>query len=178
MKVLFLVLMTALIFESVSAQNFIPGSLVMNPYQNSFYHSLPAKDSLSKSKWSINKYSGIQTSFIGWKGGSATTFSMPLGLQLNRKLSEHVYAFAGLQVAPAYVNFNRAFMQSNLTNSKPGFNSLMYQPNGFGMYGRAEMGLMYTNDERTFQVSGSFGVERRQFPQFRDFQTFDRKPKL
>ena len=178
MKVLFLVLITTLIFEGATAQNFIPGSFVMNPYQNSFYHSFPAKDSLSKSKWSVSKYSGIQTSFIGWKGGSATTFSVPLGLQLNRKLSDHLYAFAGIQAAPTYVNFNRAFTQSNFTNGKPGFNSLMYQPNGFGMYSRAELGLMYTNEERTFQVSGSFGIERRQFPQFRDFQNFERKPKL
>lgn len=178
MKVLFLVVTTALIFTGATAQTYIPGSFVMNPDQNSFYHRLPAKDSLSKNKWSISKYGGIQTSFIGWKGGSATTFSSPVGLQLNRKLSDHVYAFAGIQAAPTYVNFNRAFMQSNFANSKQGFNSFMYQPNGFGMYSRAELGLMYTNEERTFQVSGSFGVEHRQFPQLRDFQNFERRPKL
>ena len=178
MKVLLWVIISVFTFKVVSAQSYVPGSFIMNPYQNTFYNRLPIKDSLSKSKWSISKYGGIQTSFTAWKGGSATTFSVPIGLQLNRKISDRVYAFAGIQAAPTYINFNRAFMQSNFTKGNTGFNSFMYQPNGFGMYGRAEVGLMYTNEERTFQVSGSFGVERRQFPQFRDFQTIERKPKL
>jgi len=29
---------------------------------------------------------------------------------------------------------------------------------------------MYTNDERTFRISGSFGIERSQFPNFGGFQ--------
>ena len=175
MKVLLLLLISIFSIHGVSAQNYMPGSYLMNPYQNTFYNRFPAKDSLSKSKWSISKYGGIQTSFIGWKGGAATTFSVPIGLQLTRKLSDNVFAFAGIQAAPTYVNFNRNFMQSNFNSGKNGFNSFMYQPNGFGMYSRAELGLMYTNDERTFQISGSFGVERRQFPQFRDFQSFEKK---
>ncbi|MCY7421882.1 MAG: hypothetical protein LH478_09095 [Chitinophagaceae bacterium] len=175
MKVLLPVLISILSIHGASAQNYMPGIYLMSPYQNTFYNRFPAKDSSSKSKWSINKYGGIQTSFIGWKGGSATTFSVPIGLQLTRKLSDKVYAFAGVQAAPTFVNFNRAFMQSNFNNGKNGFNSFMYQPNGFGMYSRAELGLMYTNEERTFQISGSFGVERRQFPQFREFQSFEKK---
>ena len=174
MKVLLPALILMFVLQSAFAQYYVASSYLMNPYHQTFFNRIPVKDSLSKSKWSLSKYAGVQTSYIGWKGGAATTFSIPVGLQLNRQLSERVFAFAGIQAAPTFINFNRAFMQGgNIGNN--GFNSFMYQPNGFGMYSRAELGLMYTNEERTFQISGSFGVERRQFPQFRDYQNFEKK---
>jgi hypothetical protein len=35
--------------------------------------------------------------------------------------------------------------------------------NNFSLYSRAEIGLSYINDDRTFQISGSIGVERNPY---------------
>ena len=114
-------------------------------------------DSTPNKKWSVSKYIGLTTSYGFFNGGSATMLSVPIGLQLNRTLNKNWIAFAGVSVAPVYINFNHAFVSS--TNNKFG------QGNGFtgnhlDMYSRAELGLMYINDAKTFSISGSIGIER------------------
>jgi hypothetical protein len=120
------------------------------------------ESTLSKN-WSFHTYSGFSTSYSFFHGGSAAIFSAPLGLQLDRRLNNNVYAFAGVSVAPAYVNFNSSFMAANAGKGLPGYG---IQANNFGAYGRAELGLMYVNDARTFSISGSIGVQRGSNPLF------------
>lgn len=81
--------------------------------------------------------------------------SAPVGLQLNRRLNDNLYAFAGISAAPAYVNFSRSFINTDLKKINSG---------AFSMYSRLEAGLMYINDQRTFSVSGSISVERSNYP--------------
>lgn len=167
MKTVILFFIAALFTARAQSQTYVPGSYFGNTFSSGLARTFSFSDSLSTKKWSLNKYSAISTSFIGWKGGSATSLSVPIGLQLNRRINNNLYAFAGVSVAPSYINFNQSFVNNNKALQA---NSFMYRPNNFGVYSRAELGLMYTNDEHTFQISGSFGVERRQFPQFGDFQ--------
>ncbi|MDB5247348.1 MAG: hypothetical protein JWQ40_1742 [Segetibacter sp.] len=156
-------ILTALLFTviSASAQSYLPGSFIDMGYRGNFANNIHLNDSASKKKWFVSKYSGISTSFSFFKGGNATVVSAPLGLQLNRTLNNNLYAFAGVSVAPAYVNFNSSLMN-------PGFNKLdrgnTFNSRSLGIYSRAELGLMYVNDERTFSISGSIGVERNDFP--------------
>lgn len=98
--------------------------------------------------------------FFFFKGGNATIFSAPLGLQLNRRLNNNLFAFAGVSAAPSYVNFNSSFMNAdfNKMNANSSFKS-----SALGIYSRAELGLQYINDARTFSISGSIGVERSSF---------------
>ena len=168
MRSLILLFISTLFIVQVQAQGYLPGSYIGNTFSNGIERNFSGKDSISPRKWSLNKYSGISTSFTAWKGRHASTFAVPMGIQLNRRINNNFYAFAGVSVAPAYVNFQQSFLNGG--NKIMQGNSLMYRPNSFGMYSRAELGLMYTNDEHTFQISGSFGIERRQFPQARDFQ--------
>jgi hypothetical protein len=114
-------------------------------------------------KWFLNSYKSISTSYNFFNGGSAFIVSAPIGLQLNRKITNNVFAFAGVSVASAYVNFNRSFISSDVNKMYPN-NS--FRSNSLGMYSRAEVGLMYVNDARTFSISGSFGVERSSNPFF------------
>ena len=149
------------LFFSVSATNaqrFLPGSFIDNNYRGSFANNISLNDSTAKKKWFVSKYSGISTSFSVFKGGSATIVAVPLGLQLNRRLNNNLYAFAGVSVAPAYVNFNQSFLNSdfNKGNAANGF----LRSSGLNLYSRAELGLQYVNDEKTFSISGSIGVER------------------
>lgn len=157
---IFLVSMLLITVSVLKAQNFIPGSY--SDYRSG-RNMVPLKsDSTLNKKWSLNKYSGISTSFIGWKGGYATVSSAPIGMQLNRKINNNVIAFAGLSVAPSYINFHQTFMSADINKSSP-YNSNLSKTNSFNLYPRAELGLSYTNDEGTFQISGSIGVERNNY---------------
>jgi len=107
-------------------------------------------------KWSVQGYSGFSTSFMHYNGGNATMFSAPIGMQLSRRLNNNFYAFGAVSVAPTYTNFNHSFMTPGQFNTTPGY----FNPNGMNLYQRAELGLMYVNDARTFSISGSIGVQR------------------
>lgn len=142
------------------AQSSIPGSFIDNNYRGNFAANIRTNDSIYQKKWFVSKYSGISTSFLFFKGGNATVISAPLGLQLNRRLTNNVFVFAGASITPAYVNFN-SFMNSgyNKTGLGNSFNSAR-----LGLNARAELGLMYINDEKTFSISGSIGIERNSYP--------------
>lgn len=146
-----------IIAATADAQTFLPGSFIDNGYRGSLINNIRLNDSAFNKKWSVIKYSGISAGFSFFKGGNATIVSAPLGLQLNRRLNNNLFAFAGASAAPSYVNFN-SFMNSNLNK----MNS--FRSGSLGVYSRAELGLQYINDERTFSISGSIGVERSSFP--------------
>jgi len=82
---------------------------------------------------------------------------------LNRRLNNNLYAFGGVSIAPAYVNFNHALLYNDFNKTGAGNN---FYKNSIGMYSRAELGLMYINNERTFSISGSIGIERNNFPMY------------
>ena len=156
-----LLLLVILISSStLKAQTGLPASFIDYTHQRAFLNDL--NDSTGNKKWSLSTYSSISTSFSFFKGGNATVVSAPMGLQLNRKLNNNLYAFAGVSVAPAYVNFNSTFLSSN--NGKFYSNNAALKSSSFEMYSRAEMGLMYINDQRTFSISGSISVERSSYP--------------
>jgi hypothetical protein len=103
-------------------------------------------------KWFFSKYASISAGYTWFNGGGGPFLSAPMGLQINRQLTNNIYAFAGVSVAPTIFNFNSPYNQSfNKTNS-------FMNANRFGAYSSAYMGVMYVNDERTFSISGSIGV--------------------
>jgi len=156
-----MVLMVLLVSATLSAQTSLPAGFTDYTQRQSL-HNLHVNDSASNKKWFLSKYSGISTSFSFFKGGNATVVSAPMGLQLNRKLNNNLYAFAGVSVAPAYVNFNNTFLASN--TGKFYSNNAALKSSSFDMYSRAEMGLMYINDQKTFSISGSISIERSSYP--------------
>jgi hypothetical protein len=113
-------------------------------------------------KWFVTSYSGISAGYSFFNGGNATYIAAPVGLQLNRKLNENLYAFAGVSAAPVYMNFNHTFISSDINKAYPG--NGFYKSNSLSGYARAELGLMYVNDAKTFSISGSIGVERSSYP--------------
>jgi hypothetical protein len=113
-------------------------------------------------KWFFTSYRSVGINFIAYKGGSATVVDAPMSLQLNRRLNSNFYAFAGVSAAPAYINFNRAFISPGIDNKLNSVNG--FKQDAFGLYSRADLGLMYINDARTFSISGSVGVERSSNP--------------
>ncbi len=153
-----------LIFSiTLKAQTSIPVSFMDYAQRQNFANDLRNNDSASNKKWFLSTYSGISTSFNFFKGGNATVISAPLGLQLNRRLNNNLYAFASISAAPAYVNFSRSFLSAGVDKN---YQSNSFKSGGFGMYGRADLGLMYINDEKTFSISGSIGIERNSYPMY------------
>jgi hypothetical protein len=118
-------------------------------------------------KWYFTKYAAVSTGFSFYNGGSSTYISTPVGVQLNHPLNNNLVAFAGISAAPVF--FTNSFMNPAYNNSYPG----LYQvnPYNFGFNTRAELGLMYVNDARTFSISGSIGVERGYYPVYPAFPT-------
>lgn len=113
----------------------------------------PADTNYLRKKWVLTKYAGISTGFMAYKGGSSSYLSAPLALQLTRQLTSNVYAFGSLSATPYVLQNNGAFYQSG-----PGKNYGLMRTNNFGVYPSARIGLMYTNNERTFSISGSISV--------------------
>ena len=158
------IILMALILSvtALRAQTLLPLSFFDYTQRANFANNIHQGDSRSEKKWSFNSYSSISTSFSFFKGGNATIVSAPIGLQLNRRLNNNLYAFANVSVAPAYVNFNRSFINAdiNKVNQNNGYSG----SNSFGMYSSASLGLMYINDAKTFSITGSFSVERSSYP--------------
>jgi hypothetical protein len=155
---------------ALKAQLYSPLSTV-NYTQHPVFGLNHSKDS---SKWSLGTYAGISTGFMFYKGGHASYLSAPLSLQLNRELNKNVYAFASVTAAPAYINFNNAFLNTN--TSKFNQPNSFYKANNFGVYTSANIGLMYVNDAKTFSISGSIGIEKSSYPLFPNNQVNTQKP--
>lgn len=148
----------------VKAQNSLPANDLNDVQREAFENNNPYAKSITGKKWFLSKYSGISTGYSFFKGGSASFVAAPLGLQLNRRLNNNLYAFAGVSAAPAYINFNSAYRSADLNKAYP-VNSL-FKSSSLGMHARAELGLMYVNDAKTFSFSGSIGVQRSSYPLF------------
>lgn len=143
---------------TVKAQSPLTFGAVNGPHP-AFRHFHQVGDSNTiKKKWFVTKYAGISSGFVAFNGGSGTFLSAPVGLQLNRQLTNNTYAFAGVSVAPSFFHFNSAFFQP-AGNKQNGF----MNANNFSVNPAAYIGLMYVNDEKTFSISGSIGVSRNNY---------------
>ena len=153
--VLILVISTAEAKAQYSFQRNNYNNQMTAPYSSQHNHNYSGK------KWFVSKYIGMQTSVGFYNGGNITAFSAPMGLQLNRKLNNNWYAFAGISATPAYIGFNHSFIAANS-------NKLM-QPNSlnsagsYNLFPKAELGLMYINDQKTFSISGRISVEKSNY---------------
>ena len=161
MRIVFTLIATVL-FISLKAQTVLPGSFQNNIHEKVFDNK-NLYDSSAQKKWFLTKYTGIIAGYSFFRGGNAAVVAAPIGLQLNRRLNNNLYAFSGVSIAPAYINFNHALLYNDF--NKKGVGNNFYKSN-IGLYSRAELGLMYINNERTFSISGSIGIERNNFPMY------------
>lgn len=143
------------------AQQFFPGDIGYSHAFNRTTAIAPADSTGKIKKWSLQKYSSLSVGMMMWKGGSASYISAPIGLQLNRRITDNLFAFAGISVAPSVVSFRQAFTNPDFKNA--GLRGIN-QSYGLGIYSRAELGLGYTNDAHTFEIRGSIGIERNNYP--------------
>ena len=175
MEMIRTILFAAILISAVAVKAQTPLSFgSMNGLQPAFRHFNQVADTNNpRKKWFFTKYASISTGFVAFNGGSGTFLSAPVGLQINRQLTNNVYAFAGVSVAPTFFHYNSAFYQPGINKN----NSLM-NANNFGINPAAYMGLMYINPERTFSISGSIGISRSSYNSYSPFYTPANSPVL
>lgn len=157
MEMIRTILFAAILLSTVTAKAQTPLSFgSMNGTLPAFRHFQVADTNHPQKKWFVTKYAGLSAGFVGFNGGSGTFLSAPAGLQVNRQLTNNVYAFAGVSVAPSFFPYSNTFYQPGINK-----NYGLMNANNFGTWSAAQMGLMYINNERTFSISGSVGVGRR-----------------
>ncbi|MVT41505.1 hypothetical protein GO495_13005 [Chitinophaga oryziterrae] len=139
----------------------------MNGTQSAFKHPQQLNDTSNiHKKWFVTKYAGVSSGFVAFKGGSSSFLSVPLALQVNRQLTNNLYAFGSVSIAPYIFRYNSVPYQPAISKN----NSLM-QTNNFTTYSDAKIGLMYINNEKTFSISGSIGVSRGSYNSYSPFYT-------
>src|SRR5882762_7676380 len=113
MRIVF-TLIILIVAISLKAQTYIPLNFMDYTHRAAYANHNRFKDSTADKKWFLSAYNSFSTNFIFYKGGNATVLSAPVGLQLNRILNKNLYAFAGVSAAPAYINFNNAFLSAGI----------------------------------------------------------------
>lgn len=159
MRILFLVVIMSF-FVTVKSQTVVSPGLGIYPQNEALLNSGHLHNSISLPKWFFSSYRRLSTTVSFFKGGNASIFSAPMGLQLNRRLNNNWYAFANISVAPSYISINPSYLggfNKNLSGNS-------FKQNGFGLYPAASLGLMYVNDAKTFSISGSISAERGVYP--------------
>ncbi|WP_146217684.1 hypothetical protein [Chitinophaga sp. S165] len=133
-------------------------------------HQMTDTNNLQK-KLFITKYAAISTGFVAFKGGGGSFLSVPMGLQVNRQLTNNVIAFGGVSVEPSLFNFNTPLYQRGIGKN----NGMMYGNNGgtdgrnFSINPAARIGVMYISNSGAFSISGSIGVSRSAYNGYSPF---------
>ena len=169
------VLLALLLFVTKpKAQTFMGGRFTPNNYSGWFSNERFPVDSSTQKKWIFSRYSALSTSYHFSRGGQAMIVAAPVTLQLNRRLNNNLYAFANASMAPAYVNFNRSFIATDF--NKIVRNKSFSNVSNLYMWSNFSLGLQYINDEKTFSISGSIGVERSSYPLLPYYRSNDQRP--
>ncbi len=106
--------------------------------------------------WQVRSYTNFSAGYIFSGRGGASYVSAQTGLVLIKPLNNNFSAFASASVGPTYMIGSLPY--SPLPNHA--FNNF----NGLNLNAGISGGLIYTNDARTFSISGSVSVERYSYP--------------
>jgi hypothetical protein len=156
MRILLTIIALTFFFGS-RAQKYLPTDPIMGvgPALSFTPYSLGPEINSIKN-WQVRPYTGFSAGYIFSGRGGASYLSAQTGLMLLKPLNNNFSAFAGVSVAPTYI-----------------IGSLPYSPlpnqagnnfNGLNLNMGISGGLIYTNDARTFSISGSVSVERYSYP--------------
>ena len=155
------ILMSILILTaslSTKAQSYFPGhglALGYAPWQP-YIPGVVLGNVDPTHKWQLRPYASAEIGYTFFRGGGVSYTSIPAGIVLVHPLTNNLSAFAGAAIAPV------AFSMSQLYTSYPGSNSS--RPYGLGGNAAIQAGLMWTNDAKTFSISGSVQMDRGSYP--------------
>lgn len=157
--VLFILILTSCL--SAKAQLFLPGhglSLGYTPWQP-FMPSIVLGNNEVSRNWELKPYAGLQAGYAFFNGG-VSYLSVPAGIALFHPLNKNFSAFVGISAAPVAFSMSRLYTDPAEMTSYPG----NYSRYGLGLNAGVQAGLIYTNDAKTFSISGSVELERGSYP--------------
>jgi hypothetical protein len=104
--------------------------------------------------WQVRTFASLSAGYMFFHGGGMSYVSAPVGVIAFRPLTNNFTAFGSVSAAPVMFN----------VNSYPGNN--FSRPYNLGVNASIQGGLIYTNDAKTFSISGSVSVERGSYPAY------------
>lgn len=128
-------------------------------------HLAPATSDLTQ-KWQVRPYTSLQAGYAFFHGG-LSYLSVPVGVALLHPLNNNFSAFAGVSAAPVAFSISRLYTEPPVNGSNSGNFS---RPYGFGLNAAVNAGLIYTNDAKTFSISGSVELQRGSYPVYPSYR--------
>ena len=161
-----LTILVSMTFLFTKAQSHLPVNAIGYGYNQwgTFNPSQWTDSGHLNRKWQLRPYASVSAGYIFLNGGMSY-LSVPAGLMLVHPLNNNVSAFAGVSATPVVFSMNRFYSEPDY----PGNN--FSKPYNLGLNARVEGGLMYTNDAKTFSISGSVGIERGSYPIYQGNRT-------
>jgi hypothetical protein len=152
-----LTIVASITFLTPRAQTHLPpgsrwGITLWQPY---IPYSLLANDNANRS-WQLRPYASVSAGYL-FLGAGISYLSAPVGIMLYRPLSNNFTGFVGLNVAPTVFNMSQLYADPVYPGNR--FTSL-------GVNAGVQGGIIYTNDAKTFSISGSISVERGSYPAY------------
>jgi hypothetical protein len=162
MKSLFAILLSMTVLGA-SAQKHLPVNTWrygLNPWQPVMtFPSFNNGD--TKNKWQLKPFASLSAGYIFLNSG-ISYLAAPLGLALFRPLNTNWTAYGAATVTPVFFNINRlsAFPMYNPNYRRYPFSGGY----GLGLTPGVQGGMIYTNDAKTFSISGSVRFEKSNYP--------------
>lgn len=160
---LLLAILLSMTMLGTSAQTHLPVNTWgygFNPWQPMM--PLPSfNNSNAKNKWQLKPFASLSAGYIFLNGG-ISYLSAPVGLALFRPLNTNWTAYGAATVTPTFFNVNRL---SAFPMNGPNYHGYPFSNGyGLGLTPGIQGGLIYTNDAKTFSISGSVRFERTDYP--------------
>lgn len=163
MRVL-LAILVSLTFFSANAQTHLPVAPTMgftpwSPF-TSFYQ--PTFFNTSKPGWQLTPFASVSAGYIFYNGGSSYV-AAPMGLILSHPINKNLTGFGGITATPyafSSMRYPRSFIAQGYGITTP------YGTPNIGISTGVTGGLMYTNDAKTFSISGRVSIDRTTAPNY------------
>jgi len=168
-----ILLSTILLTALLSATAFLSTQAQAQPYLPG--HNLPPLTPTTTDpiqKWQLRPYASLQAGYTFFHGG-ISYLSVPAGVALFHPLNKNISAFAGVSAAPVAFSISRLYTGPAINESYPGNFS---RPYGLGLNAGIQGGLIYTNDAKTFSISGSVELERGSYPVYPSYKENTKHP--
>jgi hypothetical protein len=154
-----LTILSSLAFLIPRAQTHLPlgGQWGITPWQPYVPYSLMAYDNSNRG-WQVRPYASVSAGYL-FLGGGISYLSAPVGLVVYHPINNNFSGFAGVTASPTVFNMSRLYTDQLVNPAYPG-----NRFTGLGVNAGIQGGIIYTNDAKTFSISGSISVQRGSYP--------------
>ncbi len=156
------ILLLCLLFSfSVGWSQSLPeGGILSTPGDRIAPSEMTVQYRAKEPKWFVTSGVNVVSAISFYHRTPTSWLAIPASIQLNHRLSDHWYAFANLSASPIYQSLLPA---GGILSNKSLFANPL-NPRGLGVYSAATIGVYYTNEARTFSISGSLSTSRGYSP--------------